>query len=280
MNYRHAFHAGNFADVLKHAVLALCVEHLKLKEQPFRVVDVHAGRGLYDLAGIEAGKTLEWIDGIGRLVGMDAAPPPTAIAELLGPYLAVVRRFNPEGRLSQYPGSPLIARSLMRECDALVLNELHPEERTALGDLFAHNRQAKVLGVDAYDAVKSLLPPKERRGLTLIDPPFEARDDFEKLVEALIEANKRFATGMMILWHPIKERAAVRRFAAAAASAGFEKTLRCELYVRAHEDETRFNGCGLYLVNPPWTLKAALEKLGPFLAERLAKGEGARFALD
>jgi 23S rRNA (adenine2030-N6)-methyltransferase len=275
MNYRHAYHAGNFADVFKHAVLALCLEHLKLKPQPFRVIDVHAGRGLYDLAGVEAGKTLEWIDGIGRLLGMDAARPPPAVAELLRPYLDVVRALNPDGRLSLYPGSPMIARRLLRPQDALVLNELHPEELAALRENFARDPQARALEIDAFSAVRSLLPPKERRGLLLIDPPFEARDDFEKLVQALADARKRFETGMMILWHPIKELNAVADFRRAAGSAGFEKTLHAELFIRAPKDETRLNGCGLYIVNPPWTLKERLDALLPFLAERLAQGPGA-----
>ena len=279
MNYRHVYHAGNFADVFKHAVLALCIEHLKVKDAPFRVIDLHAGVGRYDLAGVEAGKTLEWIDGIGRLLGMDAPPPPAAIEELLRPYLAVVRGLNPDGRLSAYPGSPLIARRLMRPQDAAVFNELHPEDFASLAALFARDGRAKVMNLDAWTAVKSLLPPKERRGLVLIDPPFEAQGEFEKLAEALGEAKRRFETGIMILWHPVKEMAAVEAFRRAAASVGFEKTLAAELFIRAPTDETRFNGCGLYVVNPPWTLKAALEKLGPFLAGRLAQSAGARFVL-
>lgn len=279
MNYRHAYHAGNFADVFKHSVLALCIEHLKLKEAPFRVIDLHAGIGRYDLAGVEAGKTLEWIDGIGRLLGMDAPALPRPAEELLRPYLAVVRGSNPDGRLSSYPGSPMIARRLMRAQDSAVFNELHDEDHANLDALFARDRQAKVLHLDAWTAVKSLLPPKERRGLVLIDPPFEERDDFEKLAQALGDARRRFETGIMILWHPIKERATVEAFRRAADAVGFEKTLPAELLIRAPTDETRFNGCGLYIVNPPWTLKAALEKLGPLLAERLAQGPGAGFVL-
>lgn len=280
MNYRHAFHAGNFADVLKHAVLALCLEHLKLKPAPFRVIDLHAGRGLYDLAGVEAGKTLEWIDGIGRLLGMDAPPLPASAEELLRPYLAVVRGCNPDGRLSAYPGSPLIARRLLRPQDAAVFNELHPEEGAALAALFARDPKAKVLDLDAWIAAKSLLPPKERRGLVLIDPPFEARDEFERLAAALAEARRRFATGTMVLWHPIKEIAAADAFRRAAAAAGFGKTLSARLFIRAPTDEARFNGCGLFIANPPFTLKRALETLGPILAERLAQGAGARFLLE
>lgn len=279
MNYRHVYHAGNFADVLKHAVLALCIEHLKLKTAPFRVIDLHGGAGRYDLAGIEAGKTLEWIDGVGRLLGMDAPRLPGPAEDLLQPYLGVVRGHNADGRLSDYPGSPLIARRLLRPGDALTANELHPEDGAALAALFARDSQVKVLALDAWTAVKSLLPPKERRGLLLIDPPFEQRDEFEKLSAALAEARRRFETGMMIFWHPIKDLRDIDAFYGRAAAAGFEKVLRAELFIRAPTDETRLNGCGLLIVNPPWTLKGALEKLGPVLAERLAQADGARFDL-
>jgi 23S rRNA (adenine2030-N6)-methyltransferase len=280
MNYRHAYHAGNFADVFKHAALALCIEHLKLKPAPFRVIDLHAGPGRYDLAGIEAGKTLEWIDGVGRLLGLDAPTPPTGVAELLEPYLAIVRAFNAEGRLSTYPGSPLIARRLLRPGDALLANELHAEDQKNLAALFARDGQTKVLALDAWTAVKSLLPAKERRGLVLIDPPFEERDEFEKLAGSLGDIRRRFEAGMALLWYPIKDLRAVERFGEQARRAGFDKVLTAELLIRAPVDETRFNGCGLFIVNPPWTLKGALEKLGPFLAERLAQGEGATFRLS
>jgi 23S rRNA (adenine2030-N6)-methyltransferase len=275
MNYRHAYHAGNFADVFKHAALALIIEHLKLKPQPFRVIDLHGGRGAYDLAGVEAGRTLEWIDGIGRLLGMDAPPLPVAAAALLDPYLGVVRALNEDGRLSLYPGSPLIAARLLRAGDRLLANELHTEDHAALAALLAREARARVTHLDAAAAVKAFLPPPERRGLVVIDPPFEARDEFDRILAALAEAHRRFAHGVYLVWHPIKAQGPVEAFAAQAARIGFDKALRAELMIRTGTDETRFNGCGLLILNPPWTLQAALGQLGPMLAERLAAEPGA-----
>lgn len=274
MNYRHVYHAGNFADVFKHAVLALCVEYLKQKPAPFRVIDTHAGLGLYDLAGVEAGKTLEWTDGIGRLVGADAEPLPADIAEVLSPYLEVLSTLNPDGKLTQYPGSPLIVRRLMRSSDALIVNELHPADGAALAALFARDAAVKVLALDGWTALKALLPPKERRGLVLIDPPFEARDDFEKLAQAVAEARRRFATGTLILWYPVKDPMTADAFCDAAREAAGDKALRTELLIRAPADVERLNGCGMLIVNPPWTLREKLEVLLPFLTARLARAPG------
>lgn len=279
MNYRHAFHAGNFADVLKHAVLALCIAYLKEKPAPFRVIDTHAGVGRYDLAGIEAGKTLEWIDGVGRLLGMDARPLPLEIAPLLAPYLDIVRAMNPQQGLSLYPGSPMIARALLRAGDRLVVNELHPQDNAALAALFEGDAQVKVMAMDGWTAVRALTPPVERRGLLLIDPPFEAPGEFDRLAQSLADARKRFATGMMALWYPVKDKSAVDTFYARVEAQGAMKALRAELFIRAAADGV-FSGCGLFIVNPPWTLKAQLEALGPFLADRLAKGPGAHFTLE
>ncbi|MEX0644356.1 MAG: 23S rRNA (adenine(2030)-N(6))-methyltransferase RlmJ [Parvularculaceae bacterium] len=278
MNYRHSFHAGNFADIFKHAILALCLEHLREKPSPFRVIDTHAGAGRYDLAGVEAGKTLEWADGIGRLVGVDAPPIPAAAAPLLAPFLDIVRAENPDGRLTSYPGSPAIARAMLRAGDRLVVNELHPDEHAALAGHFRGDSQVKVLALDGWTAVKALLPPKERRGLVLIDPPFEDRDDFEKLAQALGEARRRFASGTYLLWRPIKDPASGDAFHARAAESGIEKMLQTELTIRA-ADPARLTGCAMLIVNPPWTLREKLEVLGPFLAERLAQGPGGAFTL-
>lgn len=280
MNYRHAYHAGNFADVLKHAILCLCVEHLKLKPQPFRVIDTHAGRGLYDLAGVEAGKTLEAAEGIARLVGVDAEALPAPVAAALAPYLDCVRAENESRALSLYPGSPRIVRQLMREGDALVVNELHPEEHAALGALFDNDPLTKVLALDGWTALKALLPPKEKRGLVLVDPPFEERGDYERLSRSLAEARRRFETGTYLLWSPIKDPLIADRLAEAARDAlgpdvPAEKALRVELMIRAPKDPTRLNGCGLLIVNPPWTLRKKLDLLLPFLAARLAQGPGA-----
>lgn len=280
MNYRHVYHAGNFADVVKHAVLALCVDHLLNKETPFRVIDVHAGVGRYDLAGVEAGKTLEYADGIGRLAGVDAPPIPEGPAAALSPYLEIVRALNGGGPLSLYPGSPEIAARMLRSRDRLVVNELHPEDRASLAANYAGDRRVKVMALDAWVALKALLPPPERRGLVLVDPPFERPDEFDSMARGLAEAARRFATGTLLLWYPVKDPATVAAFYAAIAPLAPEKILRAELLVRAPSDTAKLNGCGLLIVNPPWTLREKLGALLPFLAERLAKGEGAAFRLD
>ena len=276
VNYRHAYHAGNFADVLKHAVLALALAHLKRKETAFHVLDVHAGTGLYDLAGAEAGKTGEWAGGIGRLIG--DAPLDPVLAERLAPYLDVIRALNPNG-LRLYPGSPRLALALMRPQDRLTAVELHPEDAAALQRNLAGDPRAKALTLDAYLALKALLPPRERRGLVLIDPPFEAADEFARLIRGLREALKRWATGIYLVWYPIKDPAQTDDFAGRMAEIGLPKTLRAELFADAPKD-SRLNGCGLLIVNPPYTLEADLSALGPRLAARLAQGPGREFRLD
>lgn len=275
MNYRHIYHAGNFADVLKHAVLALVIAHLKRKDTPFRIIDTHAGIGLYDLSREEAQKTGEWHDGIGRIL---ADSPPPEIAEILAPYLEVVHAENgagSHGPLQRYPGSPVIARRLMRPDDRLVVNEAHPADAAALTALFAKDRAVKILALDGWTALKSLLPPKERRGLVLIDPPFEEPGEFRRIVEGLAAAHRRFATGTIMIWYPIKDDRAVRTFAREAAELAIPKVLSAELLVRAPLSAGGLAGSGLIIVNPPFTLESQLAALLPYLAERLGQGKGA-----
>jgi 23S rRNA (adenine2030-N6)-methyltransferase len=277
MNYRHAYHAGNFADVVKHAVLALVIEHLKLKPAPFRVIDTHAGIGLYDLSSEPAQKTGEWREGIGRVMQAELAPP---VANLLAPYLGVVRALNADGPLLRYPGSPLIARALMRDADRLIVNELHPEDQQELKALFGRERQVKVMELDAWTAVKALLPPPERRGVVLIDPAFEEAGELDRLVAALSEAAKRFAGGTYLLWYPIKELRPVAAFRRNVAALALPKAMAIELIIRAGDDETRLNGAGLIAVNAPFTLATNLKILLPELARVLAQGKGAGFRLE
>lgn len=274
MNYRHAYHAGNFADVLKHLVLTLVIEHLKLKPSPFRVVDTHAGTGRYDLRSVEAEKTGEWRTGIGRLLG---APRPADIEEIVAPYVALLGADrDASGALAHYPGSPLVARRLMRAGDRLVVNELHPDDGELLADLFHHDAQTKVMGLDGYTALKALLPPKERRGAVLIDPPFEETGEFTRMARALVEAQRRFATGTLILWYPVKERAAVDRFHDLIVANCPAKTLVTELRVSADPPGGKgLVATGLAVVNPPYTLAPRLEVLVPFLARLMAVGAGA-----
>jgi 23S rRNA (adenine2030-N6)-methyltransferase len=277
MNYRHAYHAGNFADVLKHLLLALVIEHLKLKPAPFRVIDTHAGVGRYDLAGREAGKTGEWLGGIARIL---AEPLPPAVAGLMAPYLEAVAAENAAGGLAHYPGSPLIARRLMRPGDVLVVNELHPEDHAGLAALFARDPQVKVLNLDGWTALKSLLPPKERRGVVLVDPPFEEAGELDRLVTGLKDAQRRFATGTVLLWYPIKSLKVVDRFYAALQTLALDKVLTVELFIRPPDDPDRLNGCGLVVFNPPFTLADRLKLILPELAARMAVEPGAPVALD
>ena len=276
MNYRHAFHAGNFADVVKHVVLTRVLLHMARKAAPFRVIDSHAGRGLHELAGPEAARTGEWRDGIGRLIGAGAAPLPPVATELLEPYLAIVRAANPTGALAAYPGSPVIAAALLRADDRLVLNELHPEEVQALAQRFARDRRVNVMAVDGYAAVRATLPPKERRGVVLIDPPFEEPGELDRLILALREGVKRFATGTYLLWYPVKDVRSIERFHAALAATGLPKLMAAELRIRrAARDGRVLSGCGIIVHNPPFTLADELGAILPLLATRFAIAPGA-----
>jgi 23S rRNA (adenine2030-N6)-methyltransferase len=277
MNYRHAYHAGNFADVVKHAILARVLTYLKLKPQPFRVIDTHAGAGRYDLSGVEAAKTGEWRDGIGRLINCDI---PDDAAALLAPYLDAVRAVNFEGALTFYPGSPVIARHLMRPGDQLVANELHSEDLAALKTEMRRTPDTKVLGLDAWLAVKSLLPPPERRGLILIDPPFEKADEFERLTEALANGLERFATGVYIVWYPVKNAASADRFVRDACRLGGRDILDVRLTICEPFAGLGLTETGLLIVNPPFSLNGELERILPFLVERLGEGRGAGFHLN
>ncbi|SON57034.1 Ribosomal RNA large subunit methyltransferase J [Hartmannibacter diazotrophicus] len=277
MNYRHAFHAGNFADVLKHAVLARILTHLLDKPGGFRVVDTHAGIGLYDLEGDEAGRTGEWQNGIGRV--LDASPTP-ALADFLAPYLETVRRENPDGGLRHYPGSPAIVTSMLRKHDQLIANELHPVDADLLEEAMAGRRRAKVMRLDAYTAVKSLLPPPERRGLLLVDPPFEQPGEFDRMREAMRAAHQRFATGTQQIWYPIKDVKAVARFHDAVAGDGIERILRIEQWTRRPGLEGPLAGAGMLVVNPPWTLAEATRAVMPELTALLATGPGAGWRVD
>jgi 23S rRNA (adenine2030-N6)-methyltransferase len=267
MNYRHAFHAGNFADVLKHAVLARILLHLREKPTAFRVIDTHAGAGLYDLTGPEASRTGEWRFGIDRLRAASLAPE---IASLLAPYLDAVASFNPGGRLNRYPGSPLLALRLMRAQDRLTACELEPSAAAALKHALAGDPRAAFVAVDGFVALKAYLPPKERRGLVLIDPPFEQPDEFSRLAHAIVNAWRKWATGVYLLWYPIKDRRAAAAFTRALTTSAMPKILRAELELDA--GRTELGAAGLIIVNPPWRLDEELNVLLSSLARLLARG--------
>lgn len=275
MNYRHAYHAGNFADVVKHTVLALVIAHLKRKDAPFRLIDCHAGIGLYDLAADEAQRTGEWRAGIARLLGPDAAPLPPAVAAALAPYLDTVQAANGDGGLRWYPGSPWIAAHMLRGGDRMLLCELHGEDHATLAATMRRDRRAKVLNIDGWIGLKAFLPPKERRGLVLVDPPFEKRDDLTRMVEGLEHAVRRWATGTYLLWYPIKDAGQTRAFTDAVRQVSVDSVLQVELMTRKTSSPLYLSGCGLVIVNPPYTLHAALQTILPDLSGRLTLEPGA-----
>lgn len=261
MNYRHGYHAGNFADVFKHAVLARVLTLMAAKEAPYRAIDTHAGSGRYALDSQQALATGEFNDGIRRL--LDKLPRGEALA-LLKPYLAAVEKYAPA-----YPGSPLLMQSLTRPQDALVFCELHPEERAKLEKAVGRDRRAKCMALDGWTALKSLLPPKERRGVILIDPPYEDPAEFRRAAEGIEEAMRRFATGVYILWYPVKNRhdtdAAIRRVQRASP----KPSLRLELEIAKPVAGGPLTATGLLILNPPWKLKEECEVMLPALQHAL-----------
>jgi 23S rRNA (adenine2030-N6)-methyltransferase len=268
MNYRHAFHAGNFADVFKHTILIGLLESLKTKQKPFSYMDTHAGRGHYLLDGSEALRTAEAADGVQRLLAS------TRLPSLVHIYVNLVRSLN-SGRdeLVEYPGSPLIASLLMREEDRGMLCELQAEECAALKATFRGDARFAVHERDGYAAMNALLPPKERRGLVLIDPPFEAQEDEFRIIEkALADASKRWASGMYAVWYPIKLRQQVQPFHRWLAKSGFGKVLVAELLLHPDNSALRLNGCGMAIINPPWKFERQLEELLPALQSLLSQG--------
>lgn len=267
MNYRHAFHAGNHADVLKHLTLARMIALLERKEAPFAYLDSHAGVGLYDLSGDAASRTGEWREGIGRLWQAGDRPA------LLEDYLGVVRALNADGELRYYPGSPELARRLSRPQDRLQLNEKHPEDGALLKENMAGDRRVAVHRGEGWHVPRALLPTAEKRVLLLIDPPFEQADELERCVQALKEAIGRMRQAMVAIWYPIKDRRQLKRFYQGLEKSGAPKLLRAELYVHPADDAQRLNGSGLAISNPPWGLEDELRQLLPWLAELLAQSQ-------
>jgi 23S rRNA (adenine2030-N6)-methyltransferase len=282
MNYRHAFHAGNFADVIKHIVLTRILLYLQEKPAAFRVIDTHAGAGLYDLESNEATRGGEWLTGIARI--LQARFSATALP-LIKPYLDTVRAFNPDTHLTRYPGSPLIARALLRPQDRLTACELEPSSRKALIDALRRDTQARVVDLDGWTALPAFVPPNERRGLALIDPPFEAKDEFERLAGGFAAAFKKWPTGSYLLWYPAKSRRAADELARAVAQVAASvkpagKCLRLEFSAAPQRADSALASCGLLIVNPPWTLQDELRIILPELEKPLGQGGAGRFKLE
>jgi 23S rRNA (adenine2030-N6)-methyltransferase len=282
MNYRHAFHAGGFADVIKHIVLVRILLYLQEKPAAFRIIDTHAGAGLYDLTGDEARRSGEWLTGIARVM---QARFSEATAPLLKPYLDIIRAFNPPGQLAAYPGSPLIARALLRPQDRLTACEVETDARKRLIDGLRRDAQARVVDLDGWMALPAFVPPSERRGLVLIDPPFEAKDEFERLAKGFCKAFGKWPTGSYLLWYPAKSRRATDQLAneVAAATASVKppgKCLRLEFSVAPQAAGSALASSGLLVVNPPFTLHTELRAILPELEKPLGQGGAGRFKLE
>jgi len=274
LSYRHGFHAGNFADVFKHAILSLLAQSFLRKDKPFLYLDTHAGAGRYDLGSSMAKKNREFAGGISLLWGHEEIP------QALRPYREAVGAVNTTPELKAYPGSPRIVRHFLRAKDRMVLCELHGREAEHLKEEFAGDRQAAVHPIDGYQALKSFLPPLERRGLILIDPAFELKDERARLLEALGEAHRRFPTGTYALWYPIQERPAVDWLHRQLIRSGIRNILKAELRIFDEDAPLRLNGTGMVIVNPPWQLDEQLKSLGPWLWKLLSPEGLGGFRLD
>ena len=269
MNYRHAFHAGNHADVLKHYVLSRLIALLSRKETPFAYLDSHAGIGLYDLRGDQASRTGEWLEGIQRVWQADDVPA------LFDDYLGVIRALNPDGQLRYYPGSPEVARELSREQDRLQLNEKHPEDGQLLKANMKYDRRVAVHLGEGWHVPRALLPTAQKRAVLLIDPPFEQADELQRCAQAMKESIARMRQAVVAIWYPIKDQRQLKRFYQDLQGTGAPKLLRVELLVHAADNaDVGLNGSGLAIANPPWGLEDELRSVLPWLGQNLGQTQG------
>jgi len=282
MNYRHVFHAGGFADVIKHIVLVRMLIYLQEKPAAYRVIDTHAGAGLYDLTSDESRRGGEWQTGIARLM---QARFSDEVEPLVKPYLDIIRAFNPDRDLKAYPGSPLIARALLRPQDRMTACELEPKARKSLVDALRRDTQARVVDLDGWLALPAFVPPNERRGLVLIDPSYEQKDEFGRLAGGFAQAFSKWPTGSYLLWYPVKSRRAADNLAShvaetVASGPSPGKCVRVEFSVGPQAAGAALASAGLLIVNPPWTLAAELKSILPELQKPLGQGGAGRFRLE
>lgn len=273
LSYRHAFHAGNHGDVLKHWVQVLCLEYLKQKDKPFFYIDTHAGAGSYSLSDAYARKTREADSGIG-LIWRDAEAPP-----VLSSYLELIRSRN-SGKLNQYPGSPAISASLMRQDDRLRLIEMHTSDLSKLQQRFSKDRRVKVQEGDGFLLLKGLLPPATRRGLVLMDPSYEIKSDYSRVVAATRESLQRFASGVYLIWYPLINSVAAQRFNEQLQKCGAGEWLDVQLRVSCPPQGHGMYGSGMFVINPPWTLRDRLEQGLPYLSTKLGQDETADWTIQ
>lgn len=263
LSYRHSFHAGNHADVLKHTVQSLIIESLKEKEKPFLYLDTHAGAGRYQLSSEHAERTGEYLEGIARVWQREDLP------QELNAYISTVAALNQSGNLRYYPGSPFIARHLLRQDDKFNLTELHPSDFPLLRNEFSRDNRARVVREDGYQQLKSQLPPPSRRGFILIDPPYELKSDYQAVVQAIQEGYKRFATGVYALWYPVVLRQQIKRLVKELEATGIRRILQIELAVRPDSDQRGMTASGMIVINPPWKLEQQMKSVLPWLHQVL-----------
>ncbi|AAK03318.1 23S rRNA (adenine2030-N6)-methyltransferase [Pasteurella multocida] len=264
LSYRHSFHAGNHADVLKHLVLMLIIENLQQKEKGFYYLDTHAGVGRYRLFSEEAEKTAEFEQGIARLWQRDDLP------EEVARYIKLIKQVNYGGKaLRYYAGSPLIAAKMLRPQDRALLTELHPSDYPLLRNNFKEFDNVTTKRDNGFQQLKATLPPKERRGLVLIDPPYELKEDYDLVVNAIEEGYKRFATGIYAIWYPVVLRQQTKRILKGLEKTGIRKILQIELAVRPDSDQRGMTASGMIVINPPWTLTQQMQNILPYLTNVL-----------
>jgi len=273
LSYRHSYHAGNFADVLKHSVQLAIIEYLKKKDKPFCYHDTHSGAGGYVIASSEMQKNGEYQSGIGKLFGRKTG------VDVIDQYLDLISSLNTSGRLNNYPGSPQIALLAKRAIDRVQLTELHPADFARLQKMLGKQKKVKVYQQDAWQGLKAMLPPVEKRGLVLIDPSYEVKQDYKTIVASLKEAHKRFSAGIFAIWYPVLERSATEQFIRSLAQAGMRNMLRIEHCILP-DTEQGMTGSGMIVVNPPYTLKADMEEAQPVLSKLLNEGEGGSFIIE
>jgi 23S rRNA (adenine2030-N6)-methyltransferase len=264
MNYRHIYHAGNFADVFKHWILTLILDKLCVKDAPFCLLDTHAALGFYDLQHAHAQKTQEYKSGIARV--LEHSPTPAFRS-----YVDIVNKYQHDH--NAYPGSGAIMHEYLRDNDRLILNELHPEDYQALIDNFKGDKRVKIMQQDAYVCIKALLPPKERRGLILIDPPFEKTDELVKIITSIKDGLQRFATGIYAVWYPIKDRKQIAKFYRDLATLDLKNSLGIELHANDSILD-QLHSCGMIIINSPWKLREELEANLPILIKYLELSKG------
>ncbi len=274
LSYRHSFHAGNFADVLKHLVQVLIIEALQQKPTPFVYHDTHAAAGRYNLRDKTSEKTGEYKDGIAKVWLRDDIP------EVMETYIDIIQSLNPDGQLNYYPGSPLVAKSMIGKTQRMELTDLHPTDLALLEQEFAGDRKVRIQKLDGYKGINAMLPPPQRRALVLIDPPYELKTEHDDAIKGIVAAHKRFSTGIYALWYPVVSRPQVTKFCEKFTKQGIRNILRVELNVKQDTSEYGMTGTGMIIINPPWKLEKQLREVMPFLVKHLGQDSKANFKIE